>query len=67
MAYCRERLKIALGGELICDLDENHETVFPDHFDKLNMAYWRRAQTDPKPVLYTPTGPLPKLREQLPV
>jgi hypothetical protein len=61
MATCRANKPLKLGGELNCDLDE-HDAILNFHYDKAEDVEWR-ADHQPAPVPYTPTGPIPKLVE----
>lgn len=56
MAYCRARKKLSFGGELNCDLDENHEPILNFHYDKVENTEWRDGRV-PAAVPASPVKP----------
>src|SRR5271156_4735864 len=59
MSRCRISKRSAVTGKviLVCDLDENHGSIFPKHWDKVECVYWEIAPVDPVPVPATRIKP----------
>lgn len=63
MARCRASYKIPVSSkpkdgviELACDLDEGHEPLFRNHYDRLRKVEWQHRE-DPIAVPATRTTP----------